>query len=266
MNVIRIYGGLGNQFFQYALGQIQKANGIEVSYDIAWFKNPSNNNRPLSLQKFNVIIPTSSFLEQKTLNEVSLHYVDDMMFTRLDGFNFFGYWQHPRYFAEVLPQLKQEFTVQEKFYTEQYLKLKKKIKIGNSTSLHVRRGDYIQINGHHLLTAEYYTKALEYAEGNVYVFSDDIPWCKIQFIGKQFVFVEIEDFLSFELMRLCKNNIIANSTFSWWAAYLNDNPKKIVVTPDQWRISKQAQESVSNDILRPAGWEVISLTSDWNGK
>lgn len=262
MNVIKLYGGLGNQLFQYALGKAQDANGIDVCFETTWFLKEENKYRPYTLDKFKTTVPIGSFKKQPTLNEISLKYMDDLLFTRIDNHNFFGYWQHPRYFTAVLPQLKKEFVVREEFYTEEYLTLKKKILSENSIALHVRRGDYVQINGHHLLPLEYYTKALELVTGDVYVFSDDIPWCKEHF--EDVIFVDIEEYLSFELMRLCKSHIIANSTFSWWAAYLSGDNN--VIAPVQWRKDKYGQSFVSKDILSPAGWQLISLETDWNGK
>jgi hypothetical protein len=262
MNVIRVYGGLGNQLFQYALGQAQRANGIDVRYDISWYGKPSSADRPYGLGKFNTNVEVSDFLKQKTLNEVSLNYIDDLIFTRLDNCNFYGYWQHPRYFADILPQLKKEFVVKKEFHTTEYTKLRRKITGCESVSIHIRRGDYIKINGHHLLPLQYYKEALKLVEGPLFIFSDDIPWCKEYFKG---TFVEVEDYLSLELMKLCKHNIIANSTFSWWAAYLNENPNKIVISPEQWRLKKEDQMLVSGDILRPTDWHTISLPTDWNG-
>lgn len=274
MNVIKLYGGLGNQLFQYALGQSQKDNGINVCYENTWYTKPENHYRPYCLDKFNTKVQLGLFKSnQKTLNEVSLNYMNDILFTKVDNCNFYGYWQHPRYFTSILSTLKKEFQVKKEFYTKEYKELKEKITNTNSISLHVRRGDYVQINGHHLLPLEYYDKAfvkiLEQTGINVkvFIFSDDLSWCKQNLgINDNLIYVDQPEYLSFDLMRLCKHNIIANSTFSWWSAYLNDNPDKIVVSPDQWRLTKEGQSIVSKDILKPEGWQIISLKTDWYGK
>lgn len=267
MNVIKLYGGLGNQLFQYALGKAQMQNGIDVRFDVSWFNKPDNAYRPYCLNKFNIDLKVSPFVKQPELNEVRLKYQYNPDYVKMDGYNFYGYWQHPAYFQSVLPELKKEFTVKKQEYTQEYLVWLEMIINSDSVSLHVRRGDYIQINGHHLLTLDYYKEALHRVTGReFFVFSDDIPWCQQYFQGSAFNFVILPEYLCFELMSLCKHHIIANSTFSWWAAYLGYWKGKTVIAPDQWRLDKKGQAYVSKDILRPEGWQIISLPTDWNGK
>ena len=267
MNVIKLYGGLGNQLFQYALGKAQMANGIDVGFEISWFNKPDNAYRPYCLNKFNIDLKVSPFLKQPELNDVRLKYIYNPDYVKMDGFNFYGYWQQPGYFQSVLLELKNEFTVKEEFFTQEYLELVKRVLQTDSVSLHIRRGDYVQINGHHLLTLDYYKEAIQRV-GNkeFFIFSDDLEWCKQYFKGNAFHFVDLPEVLCFEMMLLCKGHIIANSTFSWWAAYLGYWKGKTVIAPDQWRLDKPGQAYVSKDILRPEGWQIISLPTDWNGK
>ena len=253
MNVVKVYGGLGNQLFQYAFGKAMEANGITVRYDLSWFRVSQEPPRPFILDCFNVRYRTGPLTRRKQYDEVGLHYAKRMEFLTTDNCDFFGYWQHPGYFAAILSKLKQEFKVRKELYTDEYVDLRERIICKPSVSLHVRRTDYVKINGHFLLSLEYYQKALGLVKGSVYVFSDDIPWCRENF-PSNFTFVEMEDYLSFDLMRLCKHNIIANSTYSWWAAYLNDNPEKIVVTPIQWRKDKNDPAMSDPDFMQPAGW------------
>jgi len=106
-------------------------------------------------------------------------------------------------------------------------------------SIHVRRGDYVRLSNYHPpQKMEYFNKAIEII-GNksdlFFIFSDDIQWCKDNFKGKNFVFIEGEkNWTDLFLMSFCKHNIISNSTFSWWSAYLNCNKNKIVVFPKKW--------------------------------
>jgi len=102
--------------------------------------------------------------------------------------------------------------------------------------LHVRRGDYLQLPTHHpTCTIDYYHKALANFDGKVLVFSDDIDWCRKTFQDPRFEFVKGNlDYIDLYLMSMCKNNIIANSSFSWWAAWLNDNKDKKVIAPKKW--------------------------------
>jgi hypothetical protein len=256
MNVIRVYGGLGNQLFQYAFGKVQEKNGFKVKFDIGWYDEPQEPPRPYALDKFYTEVPVGSFIKaQKTINEGFLNYINDPMLLKLDGYNFYGYWQHPGYYSEIMPELKEVFRVKKEFYTKEYLALKEQIICNESVSLHVRRGDYVSINGHHLLGPEYYLNALDKVKdkGKVYVFSDDIPWCRQQFTDVTFVEIGIE-YLEFELMRFCQHNIIANSTYSWWAATLNDNPNKIVITPKKWRVKEKEQAKMDERLFLSENW------------
>lgn len=251
MNIIRIYGGLGNQFFQYALGKLQEYNGIEVEYDISFLrreKHPNELRREFTLDKFGVKIKRGYFKRQHTVREYSFK----LESLKAKHCNFFGYWQYPEMYTSIIPVLKKEFCVLPEFYTPGYLELKAKILSEESVSLHVRRGDYCSNTGFNVLPIEYYTEALKHVKGTVYVFSDDILWCKENF--KDVVFVEMKDYLEFELMKLCTHNIIANSTFSWWAAYLGDNPNKIVVAPKQWRTREEDQDHFMENFVLPERW------------
>lgn len=106
------------------------------------------------------------------------------------------------------------------------------------TSIHVRRGDYLQLKDcYHDLTMEnYYLPAMNIIKSKHYlVFSDDINWCKTKFIGEQFTFVEGNSPVTdLSLQMACEHQIIANSSFSWWGAWLNKNPSKIVIAPKNW--------------------------------
>jgi hypothetical protein len=134
----------------------------------------------------------------------------------------------------------------------------------NSVSLHVRRGDYlINPRAKQLLVvcdAEYYLKSVEIMSSKVerphfYIFSDDIKWAKeniimpfkTTFVGENGPRKSYEDL---RLMSLCKHNIIANSSFSWWGAWLNENPNKIVIAPKQWF---RSSEKDTKDLI-PESW------------
>ena len=175
----------------------------------------------------------------------------------------FGFWQSEKYFTEVADDVRNEFRFKEPLRGEAAA-LAEQIKSSNSVSLHVRRGDYIKFESMKKITGDtdlpYYHKAISYIAERVsaphfFVFSDDLAWCrenlKIPFpatycdektAGPKSAF-------HLELMSLCKYNVIANSTFSWWGAWLNRNPGKIVVAPARWRVDSSEEE----DII-PAGW------------
>ena len=256
MNVIKVYGGLGNQFFQYALGRAQIANGIHVKFNFDWYKNSTNSYRPFVLDKFHTYLRSCKFLNQRNIYEGKIRNIDP---TKVDCANFYGYWQDPTYFESILSILKEEFKLKPECWDAQSWVEREEILENESVSLHVRHGDFIgKVN---ILPIQYYIDALKYTKGNVYIFSDDYEWCKTNFpngaFGRSFNYVGEDCWRDFELMRLCKYNIIANSTFSWWAAMLNDNPDKVVIAPKQWRLTQQAQDNMSNKFLRPNGWLIL---------
>ena len=236
MNVIRIMGGLGNQIFQYAFGKAQAVNGIDVRYSLLWYVKSKNIHRPYRLDKFKTNVRVSKSIGH-TIYEKHQQPCD-LSLLKKDGSNFVGYWQYLPYFISVIPTLKKDLCVREEFYNESFLAMREKIVNCNSVSLHIRRGDYLQQRGFHDLPFHYYVRALCLIPGELFIFSDDIPWCKNKFKESYFqrhvTFVQMDDYLDFELMKLCKSNICANSTFSFWAALLNDNPEKKVVVPFRW--------------------------------
>ena len=256
MNVIRIMGGLGNQLFQYAFGKAQMLNGIDVAFtpptdeEIKRNKRRQQWPRPYNLNKFQVDLKHSDFLNQETIHEAEygtgfagLRKLElghpDMSLLRRINCNFEGYWQWPDYFQDFLPVLRKEFCVKEEFYTGEFLKCKEEISNdANSVSVHVRRGDYVLQRGFNDLPFSYYFEALAFTKGNIYIFSDDIPWCrekfKEEYLNRKITFIQLVDYLDFELIKLCTHHVFANSTFSLWVGLLNDNPNSVIVVPSGW--------------------------------
>lgn len=243
MNTIIMKGGLGNQLFQYAFGRAQIFNGIDVVYNLSWYKKLNDPPRPYWLDKFCIVPIKVDHIPYRRLKK--RNYIHERGFNqnllKKDNCIFNGYWQYYLYYENILPILKKEFQVKKEFYTKEFLNLKEKIVDSDSVSIHVRRGDYINKKGKEFgcLPFRYYYQAItKIVKGDLFVFSDDISWCKKHFKQDYFLgeitFVHLEGYLDFELIRLCKYNIIANSSFSWLAAYLNDNPKKIVICPIHW--------------------------------
>jgi hypothetical protein len=227
-------GGLGNQMFQYAFGKAM--SGTDVRYNLSWYQKSKNVHRPFRLDKFKTNIRVHESVKQ-TIYEKHEQQCD-LTLLKKDGFNFVGYWQYLPYIISVISTLKKEFVVKEEFYNENFLALREKIVNCESVSLHVRRGDYVWQKGFHDLPFHYYVRALCLVPGELFVFSDDIAWCRDKFKESYFqrniTFVQLDDYLDFELMRSCTHNVCANSTFSFWAALMNNNPSKMVVTPFKW--------------------------------
>lgn len=141
---------------------------------------------------------------------------------------------------------------------KQYL-LDKYPNVSDSISCHIRRGDYMNFPDKYtsLCDTDYYTNALEIMDdGPIIVFSDDIEWCKENFrpAGRDLFFAKEEDYLELYLMSMCKHAIIANSTFSWWGAWLNKHQNKKVVAPANWFTANQNRKDVN---LIPQDWIVI---------
>jgi hypothetical protein len=160
-----------------------------------------------------------------------------------------GYWHSEKYFLNIKETLLTDFKLRTEFSAD-INTLIKEIKSVNSVSLHVRRGDYISNEANKKIYAQcnnnYYSVAIDYIlrkipNAKFYIFSDDIQWAidNIKINGaKHFVNsnAEKKHFEDFFLMTNCKNNIIANSSFSWWAAWLNNNIEKIIIAPNKWYV------------------------------
>ena len=252
MNVIKLYGGLGNQMFQYALGKTMETFGIPVAYEISFFNRHQDPPRPLRINKFRTNLQISPFLQQTMIHETDYYNFDPFIFT-MKNTNFFGYWQHLKYIEQVLPALKAEYRLLPGVHTDEYTNYKEQIISRESVALHVRRGDYVKINGHVVEPMEYYQKALLKVQGQLFVFSDDITWCRENF--KDAIFVDIDDYLAFDLFRICKHKILANSTFSLWAAILKDDG--IIINPSQWRENLEEQTKLRNSGLIKDTWLTI---------
>lgn len=154
---------------------------------------------------------------------------------------YIGYFQTPKYFEKYRSEILQLIELK-KALSQENLNFSDKIKSVNSVSIHIRRTDYL--NSSWSLGLDYYQRAIEYINARVenpvfFIFSDDLPWVEenLKILNNEKHFVNVnslnESHFDLELMRNCKHNIIANSTFSWWGAWLNESPDKIVVAPKE---------------------------------
>ncbi len=158
-----------------------------------------------------------------------------------------GWWQSEQYFVDIADTLRKEFTPKRKPSLKNS-KILEQALATNSVGIHVRRGDYVTNKYatafHGLAPIDYYNAAVTFMktyvdEAHFFVFSDDIKWCKANFkFGHRVTFVEGNDgplaYEDLRIMAACKHNIIANSSFSWWGAWLNPNPEKIIIAPRIW--------------------------------
>lgn len=151
-------------------------------------------------------------------------------------------------------------------YINQQIKLKYGDNLSNVTAVHIRRGDYLPIpHKFPVMSLGYFQKAIKEIDSEKYlIISDDILWCKKQFIGEQFLFSDGGDALEdLFLISSCQNVIMSNSSFSWWGAYLNANPEKIVIAPKNWfGWSKETRIHKVKDLLPPS-WKTQYNIMEW---
>ncbi|MCM1138940.1 MAG: alpha-1,2-fucosyltransferase [Muribaculum sp.] len=272
MKIVRIFGGLGNQMFQYALAVALGSKGNDVRIDASCMRGyPLHNGFELK-RIFNADIPQASLFELLWLGYPLPHYrlwqvgkrilpkrqamiVEDSamefnkdVFKQKRDYLLEGYWQTEKYFSDWRDEILDAFRFPKFASESENQMLAKEIACSNAVSVHVRRGDYLKIsNTSGICTEGYYNKAIKLiidkCNPEMFVFfSDDIDWCKEHFKdlaeGHKVVFVDWnkgeESYRDMQLMSLCSHNIIANSSFSWWGAWLNNNPDKVVITPSRW--------------------------------
>jgi len=177
-----------------------------------------------------------------------------------------GYFGDQKYFIEIEDIIRQEFTLKEHLNSTNE-KVLSQIKNSNSVSIHFRRGDYLNNPFFAKISLDYYRTAIDFIEKffpNLFyfIFSDDLNWVKDNFkFNASIYYVDVNDekadYIDLMLMSSCKHNIIANSTFSWWGAWLNNNPDKMVIAPKQWFNDPAAQKKYENGSLVPDKWRKI---------
>lgn len=257
MNVVKVMGGIGNQMFQYAFSICCDK---PCFLDKSWYLS-KDCNRQYLLNRLNCKF---NDYDEETPHQLILRYektenVYDEDLLKVNHSYIAGYFQSYKYCDKVRDRLIEDFKPLDEPTTSRYLKMKDKILNSNSVSISIRRGDYLSLS--HLYTnlwdIGYYTKAISTVEKHIedpkyFVFSDDLEWCRQNLKGKNFTFVdslkyENRDELGITLMSYCKTNIIANSTYSWWGAYLNQNSNKTVIAPSVWFNDNRSTEIIPSD-------------------
>ena len=283
MIIGNLFGGLGNQMFQYAFIRclsIESNENFGFTIDmIKFYRNNNNyelknafnldlnilNEKQINFKTFYIFkYPLIRYFFSKIkLNSFSFHFEkhisNKQRFTIKKNKNyniFYGYWQNEDYFTKFRSILLNDFRFQissDKLNTHFYNLIKSK----NSVSIHIRRGDYKDSKSHNCLNLEYYLQAIKYLESNYknlffFVFSDDIQWVKTNLDRNNFIFIDNNKenaYIDMYLMSQCNHNIIANSTFSWWGAWLNTNEQKKIIAPRNWYKNKEINLISSNWIL-----------------
>ena len=273
MIITKIKGGLGNQLFQYAVGRAvalhhkvplkldttifetyklhngyrldQFAIQAEIATENEIINLKGRNNLLFSAFRKTGLVKRKSYFKEKRSS-----YFDPSVFK--NNFVYLdGYWQNELYFSDIRELLLEEFSLNSSMNDLGCVYLEC-IKKNNSVSIHVRRGDYLKLKNINVLDVDYYMKAVEYIikiveKPTFYIFSDDLDWCKSNLgfledcIYVERTQTEIDDL---KLMSFCQNNIIANSSFSWWGAWLNQNPNKTVIAPKGWLLNDPGSSNV----------------------
>lgn len=270
MITVKLAGGLGNQMFQYALGRsLSLRYGVALALDLSFLLDRSNGNsyvyRDYYLNMFDISV--DKFIEKSPIHHVIRNKFAEKFRFNFPGvrvesqFNFnstalncgencyySGYWQSPKYFLESEECLRSDFTFLSTIKTSSQALLDR-IKDSNSVCLNVRRGDYVGNKLHGVCTVKYYHYALEQLfqrtnNPTVFVFSDDVEWCRANlripyehmFVGHEHAHTtEFKNFDAyFYIMSKCRHYIIPNSTFAWWAVWLNGRKDNVVIVPNRW--------------------------------
>lgn len=274
--IVQLLGGLGNQMFQYAAGRsLAERLKAKLYLDISGYKK-KDRLRSYSLGcfqlKVNLLKNNQHFKVGRLWNKLTKkfdyyqekHFHYDHYFLKLKGNVYLsGYWQSEKYFKNIEKIIRKDFSFKVKM-TQKNQALANQMKKSNSASIHLRRTDYL-INAqaqalYHFCPWSYYQKAIKLIKTKIkkpvfFVFSDEPEWVRknLKPEGKM-IYVNHNlgksDDQDLRLMSLCQHNIIANSSFSWWAAWLNNNQKKIIITPKKWFNDKR----IKNHDLIPDKW------------
>ena len=292
MICVQLNGGLGNQMFQYAFGKaLATKHKTELLLDTSRLINDKTGitNRSFELDIFKIDKQQPRKTDTEKLKPLFYRIVNVLAFKAgfrgiqtskyfiEKGFSFnssiekigkdcflSGYWQSYRYFQSIESIIREEFLFEptlDNTNKDRVIQMANK----NSVSLHIRRNDFVNNKYHDIhgtCSIEYYQKAAEYIAGKVnepffFIFSDDMDWVRVNLnLNFPCVFVSgnigKQSYIDMQLMSQCKHNIIANSSFSWWGAWLNANPNKIIIAPSQW-FADEKMNAQTTDLI-PKTW------------
>jgi hypothetical protein len=250
-----LQGGLGNQLFQIAASSsLAIDNNDEFAFNFKSCYTPNQGNP--SIKYVNTIF--KKFKSYDSYNFNSIYHEPSFSYKKIPyskNLLLNGYFQSEKYFINNFNKIKELITLspKEKIINSLGIDLVNE----NITSVHIRRGDYLKFKDYHLVCGvDYYNNAIKKIDSDKFIFlSDDIDWVKSNFISDNFYYSNLTDELDdLTLMSLCKNNIISNSSFSWWGAYLNDNKNKVIISPKKW--FGESGPSDTQDVI-PNGWNSI---------
>jgi len=274
----RLFGGAGNQLFQYASARALADHVVcDLALDtryvagsddrgdcFAHFQHarlrrdvdlPPSKEHAMRYAMWRTLGTNPRFHRERGLG------FDPGFFNLQSGTYLHGYWQSERYFSDIQNQLRDDLAFTTPLDNANAGMAQQIADAPNAIAVHVRRGDYVAIGSYAACTPEYYRGGTTYISDQLnapltcFVFSNDPQWASDNLaLGHETIIVDINDettgHFDMHLMSLCDHNVIANSTFSWWGAWLNDHSDKIVVAPKAWF----AKNKLSNPDLLPPSW------------
>ena len=295
MIIIEIKGGLGNQMFQYAAGlSLAHASNQNLMLDKNWFSTQSNRIYRLDkfsiqaqylsvlqylriptdydgrhLRKIKAGISKIFRLKNPTIIREENNPDLSLMIEPQQDYFLSGYWQSERFFKEIKEDVKSAFDLKEKTLIEKkQADLLHRMDSENSVAIHIRRGDYLKQED---LSVQFLVLGVDYYINSVtrlaemenelqfFIFTDDPVWATTHFdIGYPYIIVSDKmtpDYEELYLMSRCKHQIIANSSFSWWGAWLNSYPEKRVFAPQNWVLDGEQNSRKMGNL--PENWIVL---------
>ncbi len=265
--IIALNGGLGNQMFQYSFGRmLEITKGCKIEFDTTFFKD--NSDRTIEIQKYSIgpyEFKNHPFYKWIRLMFQRIPFVCWLLGTykeydefqidkRIKRYNYrfyYGYWQNKDYYSAIKNTIKEELVFSGSL-NDSEIDLLHRIEVGDSIAIHVRRGDYLEGKYKCIYTdldENYYRKAISHTYAllgdldinrvSLYFFSNDIKWCREHFADlTNAVFVDnrmsSSEHADMVMMQRSRCLIMANSTFSWWAAWLSDRKDRIIIAPGRW--------------------------------
>jgi hypothetical protein len=292
MICVRLEGGLGNQMFQYAAGRslaikhntnllldvssLGKRNRVtHREYELDCFGHKgiiASKNQVKSIPRARILAPFSKLIGPWTAYVEKKSGFNEVFEQLPDQSYLIGFWQSCRYFSSAAVDVCNDFARTKDLSSKSKLVLEKISILHSSVSMHIRRGDYISspkaASHHGSLDLNFYRTAIEnishkIGQPNFFIFSDDIAWCRENFSYlKNVSFVDHnygrDSWQDIILMSHCKHSIIANSSFSWWAAWMGDQrynkSSRIVIAPNRWFLTKNNSSLIDRF---PSSWTLI---------
>jgi len=292
LKIIEVSGGIGNQMFQYALYKKLKICGFTALLDDIEVIHKGNQHNGLELTSAFALNYDRAGkvyrlrywlwrLHDKVLKKYArqevypyiLYDKEPTAFTDIINIRYKylrGYWQNEEFFRDIRDTIVEDFLFNIENMNQINSVLMHEIMSCNAVSVHIRRGDYlwednVSVRGN-ICTTNYYKRAFEYIKSiqqncRFYFFTDDPEWVRQQFTEMDYKLIDWnqndKSYLDMYFMTQCKHNIIANSSFSWWGAWLNRHPEKIVICPAKWYNGRNSNLVLDSWVKISADGELI---------